>query len=97
MRCKQVYRFICENIDRDMNSPRCRQIKKHLDGCPECSAYLASLRGTVRLYRKRPLPGVPASVHKDLVKALDVAWMEEAGKVRGRKSRARGGDYARRG
>jgi predicted anti-sigma-YlaC factor YlaD len=87
MRCKQAYRFICENIDQDLNSPRCRQIKKHLDACPECRAYLESLQGTVRLYKKRPLPAVPSSAHRQLIKAIDIAWTSSPVKRRSHKSR----------
>ena len=87
MRCKQAYRFICENIDQDLNSPRCRQIKKHLDDCPDCSAYLESLRQTVRLYKKSPTPGVPASVHEHLIRAIDLAWTGSPAKGRSQKSK----------
>jgi len=88
MKCKQAYKFICENIDRDLNSPRCRQIKKHLDDCPHCHAYLESLRGTVRLYRRTPPPKIPPSVHTQLIKAVNLAWMNST--ARGRTHRAGG-------
>jgi len=86
MRCKQAYKFICENIERDLNSPRCRQIKKHLDGCPDCRAYLESLRGTVRLYKGAPTPRMPHSVHTQLIKAINLAWTNTAARDRSHRA-----------
>jgi anti-sigma factor RsiW len=71
MRCTDVYLFICDNLDQDIDSPRCREIRKHLEGCPDCSAYLASLKQTVVLYRAVPAPHMPRRVHARLVKAIN--------------------------
>ncbi len=54
--CRTVYRHICDNLDESLFSPRCRAIRKHLSECPGCSAYLATLKTTVQLYRHLPLP-----------------------------------------
>jgi anti-sigma factor RsiW len=67
MKCEDAYRFICDNLDAKMDSPRCRQIKQHLASCPECRRYLRSLRTTVALYRKEPSPHVPTAVHRNLL------------------------------
>jgi len=74
MKCKQVYHYICDNLDADIDSPRCRQLKRHLEACPDCAAYLDSLKKTVLLYKNLPAPTVPLSVHKQLFKAINVAW-----------------------
>lgn len=76
MKCKGVYEYICENLDADMKSAKCRAIKKHLDSCPNCSAYLDSLKKTILLYRNEPAPGVPTGTHQRLVKAINVAILE---------------------
>lgn len=70
MKCTDVYLHICDNLDQDINSPRCRQIKKHLATCPDCRAYLDSLKKTVALYRAVPAPRAPRSAHAGLLKAL---------------------------
>ena len=54
--CKDVALHICENLDEDINSPRCRQIRKHLSKCPNCTAYLDSLKKTVALYKRARNP-----------------------------------------
>lgn len=76
MKCSSVYVYICTNLDQDLNSARCRQIKKHISECPDCSAYLDSLRKTISLYKQYPAPHVPKSVHNRLFKAIRVVEHE---------------------
>lgn len=58
--CKDVVKHVCDNLDEGLNSSRCREIKKHLAKCPNCAAYLDSMKNTVSLYKRlkdRRLPG----------------------------------------
>ncbi len=72
MNCRQAYRFICDNLDEKVASPRCRAIRKHIARCPRCRAYLDSLKKTVRLYRATPGPKLPRATHQQLMRALGV-------------------------
>lgn len=56
MKCSDVYRHICDNLDQRLGTRRCKEIKRHLGACPDCRAYLASLKATVRMYRSLPSP-----------------------------------------
>lgn len=80
MKCKSVYEYICENLDADMNSPRCRKIKKHLEECPDCTAYLDSLKKTIILYRAEKGPRLSSSAHKRLFKILDLPTRKPSGR-----------------
>lgn len=71
MKCAAVYRFICDNLDENIRSARCRTIREHIACCPACRAYLDSLKKTVLLYKEAPLPSVPRSAHRTLMQALD--------------------------
>jgi anti-sigma factor RsiW len=71
MKCTDVYLFLCDNLDEDIRSPRCREIRKHLEVCTDCSAYLASLKKTVVLYQTFPAPHLSRRVHARLVKAIN--------------------------
>ena len=71
MKCKEVYHEICDSLDQDLNSPRCREIKKHLETCPDCAQFLNSMKKTVMLYRTVPTPEVTSAVHKRLTSALN--------------------------
>jgi anti-sigma factor RsiW len=82
MKCKSVYEYICENLDANMNSAKCRAIKKHLDACPECAAYLDSLKKTILLYKREPAPRLPNVVHRQLIKAIDIAMLSNSRSAR---------------
>lgn len=71
MTCRKTYRYICDNLDERLDSPRCRQIRQHLEKCPNCRAYLDSIKKTVAIYRSDIAPGIPASAHRRLMKAVD--------------------------
>lgn len=70
MDCSKAYRYICDNLDEKLDSPRCRQIRQHLDDCPECRAYLASIKTTIALFQAAPAPRVPADTHRRLMRVL---------------------------
>lgn len=72
MNCQGVYRHICDNLDQKLDSPRCRQIKMHLATCPDCAAYLDSLKKMVRLYRAVPSPRLTAAAHSRLLRVVRV-------------------------
>jgi len=68
--CKEVAKHICGELDEQVNSPRCREIKKHLESCPNCTAYLDSLKKTVRLYHDYPCPSLTPKRRKELFTIL---------------------------
>ncbi len=70
MKCEDVYLHICDHLDEDIQSERCRQIKRHLSTCPECSTYLATLKRTITLYKALPTPRIPAGAHRELFKTV---------------------------
>jgi len=70
--CSEIFRHICENLDQNLDSPECRDIRRHIEDCPDCVAYLDSLKKTVKLYREYPNPAVPAGVHRKLFAVLNL-------------------------
>jgi len=74
MKCKEVYLHICDNLDADLNSARCREILRHLGACPDCAAFLDSVRKTVTFYQSFPSPKVPRKAHRNLVHTISRAW-----------------------
>ena len=80
--CSDVYRHICTNLDRRLNSPECRAIRKHLDACPDCRAYLQSVKKTIQLYRTLPVPPLSRADHTVLLRTIDRVWEEKVGKKR---------------
>jgi anti-sigma factor RsiW len=82
MKCDKVYLHICDHLDEDINSSRCRQIKQHLAECPNCSAYLDSLKKTITLYRALPAPPVPVGTHRELFRTISTLTGKAAAPVR---------------
>jgi anti-sigma factor RsiW len=70
VRCHEVLNHICEELDSKLTSARCKEIKHHLENCPNCTAYLDSLRKTVRFYASSPSPRVPEKARKQLLAVL---------------------------
>lgn len=82
MNCRQAYRFICDNLDENIASARCRAIRKHIACCPRCQEYLDSLKETIRLYRAAPGPKLSRTTHRELMKVLEAEMVHPAGRRR---------------
>ena len=50
--CKDVMSHICDSLGEDLNSPKCVDIKAHLEGCPSCQKYFDSVASTITFYKK---------------------------------------------
>ena len=70
VRCHDVLNHICEELETKLTSAKCRELKRHLEGCPNCSAYLDSLRKTITLYATSPSPRLPQKTRKQLFAVL---------------------------
>ena len=65
IQCPDVLQHICEELDTRLTSAQCREIKRHLAKCPNCTAYLDSLKKTISLYATYPDVRLPKkSRHK---------------------------------
>jgi hypothetical protein len=82
MKCREAYRHICDNLDEQIDSPRCREIRAHVSICPDCQSFLSTLKKTVGLYRTMPQPKLPRGAHGRLLQAL----AREEKKVRRRRA-----------
>ena len=70
--CLDVAKHVCGDLDEHINSPECRAIKKHLQSCPNCTAYLDSLKKTVLIYQHIPNPRFPKRSRKKLFARLKI-------------------------
>ena len=85
--CKKVYQHICESLDEGLDTPRCRAIKRHIQSCPNCQTYMASLKKTIRLYRSMPVARTPRATHTRLVAVLEAEMKRQAGQPPARRRR----------
>lgn len=68
--CRNVARHLQDTLDAELQSRACREIRKHLADCPNCTAYLDSLRKTVLLYKRFPDPHAPKRMREKLFAVL---------------------------
>jgi len=67
--CKDVMKYVCENLGESLNDEKCVEIKKHLDSCPKCRDYFKSVEITIECYRKYNVQ-VSGETHDRLMKLL---------------------------
>jgi anti-sigma factor (TIGR02949 family) len=72
IKCAEVVNHICEHLDTEMDRERCRQIKRHVKNCPNCYAYLDSMKKTVHLYKLERVPRTPSRLRKELFAVLNL-------------------------
>jgi predicted anti-sigma-YlaC factor YlaD len=84
MNCTSAYHYICDSLDENIRSPRCRTIRRHLEHCPNCRAYLDSVKKTIALYKRWPAPKVPLHTHRQLMRtiSLELRRTEKSGRRR---------------
>ena len=58
--CKQIFALLSEYLDGQLPVKNCRQLERHLKGCPPCIAYLESLKTTVEACRRYQASRAPA-------------------------------------
>ncbi len=71
-KCSDVVKHICEELDADITSRRCREIRRHLTLCPNCRAYLDSLKKTVRLYARMSAPRPSSQTRRRFLSLLNL-------------------------
>ena len=54
MPCRDKIEQICLELGEDIDSEVCQELRRHLEECSDCRAYVDSLRKTVHLYRYMP-------------------------------------------
>ena len=60
-RCLHILRELSAFIDDELPKNVCAEIRRHLGACPHCEDFVASLRQTISLCRRRPAPALSAS------------------------------------
>jgi predicted anti-sigma-YlaC factor YlaD len=67
--CKEVMAHICDNLGEELNSPKCLEIKDHLQKCNHCQKYFTSVESTIEFYKKYNVT-VSEDAHKRLLDCL---------------------------
>lgn len=67
--CKDVMEHICENLIEQIDTPKCREIKAHLQTCDNCRNYFSNVDDTINLFRHCS-EELPAGAHNRLANLL---------------------------
>jgi hypothetical protein len=47
--CKDMFALLSEYLDQELAPQSCEEIERHLQGCPPCIEFVASLRRSVEI------------------------------------------------
>ena len=57
---KKIVNELCNYLGYDLGSPMCKELHEHVQNCPECQAYIESIKSTVKIckdvYKDVPVP-----------------------------------------
>jgi predicted anti-sigma-YlaC factor YlaD len=67
--CKDVMTHICDNLGEELSSPKCIEIKAHLEKCESCKKYFNSVDNTIQFYKKYDVT-LSDEAHKRLIEFL---------------------------
>ena len=67
--CKEVMSHICDNLGEELNSPKCIEIKAHLENCENCQNYFQSIETTIQFYKKYNVK-ITEDAHSRLIEFL---------------------------
>lgn len=68
--CSDTIAMLSGYVDGDLDPKICEVIKKHLDGCENCSVVFDSFTKTITIYRHLPEKDVPEETHIRLTEYL---------------------------
>ena len=78
---KKIYEEMCEYLGEDLDHPMCKQLKKHVENCPDCKNYLDSIKKSIILFKKASSDKeVPEDKLKGLLNKLKESGRGKIGK-----------------
>jgi RNA polymerase sigma-70 factor (ECF subfamily) len=73
-RCREIFALLSQYLDLELPPEACRDIERHMAGCPPCVEFAESLRRTVEICRGYK-PGVmPEPISESARGELERAW-----------------------
>jgi hypothetical protein len=62
---------ICDELGEDLDSPSCKALREFIQTCPNCAAFVDSVKKTIRLYQEYR-PTASGEVRVKLLKTLNL-------------------------
>lgn len=71
LRCRQMLARLSDYLDGELPPSLCERLERHLDDCPPCVVFVATLKKTIGSVKAVGRSGrVPASARRSLSEAL---------------------------
>ncbi|MBI2466771.1 MAG: zf-HC2 domain-containing protein [Candidatus Rokubacteria bacterium] len=70
LRCRDIVDLLAKYLDEELDRATAGALDQHLAGCPPCTAFLNTYRGTVRTMRRLREEDIPAALRERLVSFL---------------------------
>jgi len=70
LRCRDIVELLLEYLDGALDPATAEALEAHLEGCQECTAFLNTYRGTVRMTRRLREENLPAALRERLLTFL---------------------------
>lgn len=72
--CKEIFASLSAYLDMELPPDACREIERHMEGCPPCIEFAESLRKTVRLCQEYAAGEAPGPMGESARRELRDAW-----------------------
>jgi RNA polymerase sigma-70 factor (ECF subfamily) len=72
--CKEIFALLSQWLDLELPPDDCREIERHLAGCPPCVEFAESLRKTVALCREYEHGEAPTPIKETARAGLRAAY-----------------------
>lgn len=80
--CQEVFALLSDYLDLELPPEACREIEKHLAGCPPCIEFAESLRKTVQLCRQYHPAELPGPLEQEAREQLLAAYRQALAAMR---------------
>lgn len=70
LRCRDIVDLLGDYLDGDLDPATAEALKAHLADCPECTAFVNTYRGTVRVARQLKEEDLPPPLRERLLTFL---------------------------
>lgn len=74
--CSQIFAMLSEYLDRELPRATCGQLDAHIRDCPECVAFIESLRRSIDLCREYGASRAPETLDPANLERLRTAYDE---------------------
>jgi anti-sigma factor (TIGR02949 family) len=68
--CKEVFALLSQYLDRELPEDVCEQMSAHIEGCPPCVEFVASLKRTVKMCHEYRAVEGPAPLNTEAMERL---------------------------